>query len=72
MEEGRARFDKASNIIKGVDSFAKAILLVKLILDLVIQNIPQAALTMLPWGGICVRLEVSIHYYIISLLANIP
>jgi hypothetical protein len=40
VKEGRARFDKASNFTKGVSSFAKAILSVRLMIDLVFKNIP--------------------------------
>jgi hypothetical protein len=36
VEEGQARFVKASKVTKGVGSFAKAILSVKPIIDMVI------------------------------------
>jgi hypothetical protein len=65
VEEGHARFVKASRITEGVGRFAKAILAVKPIMDLVIQNIPQAAPAALPWGGVCVGLQVSIHHCIV-------
>lgn len=59
-----------SKITKEIDSFTKAILLVQSIIDLIIQNIPQAASATLPQGGVYIRLQISIYYCIIFLLVN--
>jgi hypothetical protein len=48
VEEGQAKVAKASKITRGVGDFANAILSVKPMIDLAIQNIPQAAPAALP------------------------
>jgi N-terminal domain of NWD NACHT-NTPase len=58
LEEGQAKVFTASNITKGVGDVAQFILSTKGLVDLAIQNIPQAAL---PWAGVCVGLQVSTH-----------
>jgi hypothetical protein len=56
MKEGQAKISASSNITKRVGSVAQFILSAKGMIDLAIQNIPQAAL---PWAGVCVGLQVS-------------
>jgi hypothetical protein len=56
VEEGRAKISSASKITKGVGDVAEFILSAKGMIDLAIQNIPQAAL---PWAGVCIGLQVS-------------
>jgi hypothetical protein len=58
VENGKTKVSTASKITKGVGDFAQSILSAKGIIDLAIGNIPQAAL---PWAGVCVGLQVSIH-----------
>jgi N-terminal domain of NWD NACHT-NTPase len=58
VEEGQAEVSTASKITRGVGDVAQFILLAKGMIDLAIQNIPQAAL---PWAGVCVGLQVSNH-----------
>ena len=58
VEEGQAKVSTASKITKGVGDVAQFILSAKGMIDLAIQNIPQAAL---PWAGVCVGLQVSNH-----------
>jgi hypothetical protein len=58
VEEGRAKVSAASTITRGVGDVAQFILSAKGMIDLAIQNIPQAAL---PWAGVCVGLQVSNH-----------
>ena len=56
VEQGRARIATAYKITKGVGDVAKFVLSAKAMIDLAIQNIPQAAL---PWAGVCIGLQVS-------------
>jgi hypothetical protein len=56
VEEGRARVFTASKITRAVGYVAEFILSAKGMIDLAIQNIPQAALL---WAGVCVGLQVS-------------
>jgi hypothetical protein len=74
VEIGKAQFAKASKITKAVGDFAKAILLIKPIIDPVIQYTPQTAPAALPWAGVCFGLQVSSYYCIVfvSLPADIP
>jgi hypothetical protein len=63
--EGQVKVAESSKIMKAVGGFANAILVLKPTVDMLIQNIPQAAPAALPWGGFCVGLQVSIHHCII-------
>lgn len=56
LEEGRAKVSTLSKIMKGVGDVAEFILSAERMIDLAIQNIPQAAL---PWAGVCIGLQVS-------------
>ena len=56
VEEGQAKISRASKITNGVGDVAGFILLAKGIIDLAVQNVPQAAL---PWAGVCIGLQVS-------------
>jgi hypothetical protein len=58
VEEGQAKVSTASKIMRGVGDVAQFILSAKGMIDLAIQNIPQAAL---PWAGVCVGLQVRNH-----------
>jgi hypothetical protein len=58
VEEGQAKVSTASKITMGVGNVAQFILSAKGMIDLAIQNIPEAAL---PWAGVCVGLQVSTH-----------
>jgi hypothetical protein len=58
VEEGQAKVSTVSKITMGVGNVAQFILSAKGMIDLAIQNIPQAAL---PWAGVCVGLQVSTH-----------
>lgn len=53
VEEGQAKVFTASNITEAVGDVAQFILSAKGLVNLAIQNIPQAAL---PWAGVCVGL----------------
>lgn len=68
VEEGRAKVFTASKITKGVGDVAQFILSAKGMIDLAIQNIPQAAL---PWAGVCVGLQVSTHPSCFSCLVSV-
>jgi hypothetical protein len=59
VEQGKKKFAKSSKIVKAVDSFAKAILWPKPIVDTVLSSTPQAAPAALPWAGACFVLEAS-------------
>ena len=56
VEEGQAKISRASKITNGLGDVADFVLSVKGIVDLAVQNVPQAAL---PWAGVCVGLQVS-------------
>jgi hypothetical protein len=56
VEQGRAKVAKAYKITKVAGDMAKFVLDAKAMIDLAIQNIPQAAL---PWAGVCIGLQVS-------------
>ena len=58
VEKGQAKISTVSKITKGVGDVAHFILSAKNMIDMAIQNVPQAAL---PWAGVCVGLQVSIH-----------
>ncbi len=56
VEEGQAKVTTASKLTNGLGDVAHFVLSVKAMIDLAVQNIPQAAL---PWAGVCVGLQVS-------------
>ena len=56
VKSGRAKVEKSSKITQGLGDFANGVLQCKGLVDLAIQNIPQAAL---PWAGVCIGLQVS-------------
>ena len=60
VEEGQAKVATAYRITKGLGDVAKFVLSAKAMIDLAVQNIPQAAL---PWAGVCVGLQVSTLLY---------
>jgi hypothetical protein len=68
VEEGQAKVSTASKVTKGVGDVAQFILSAKGMIDLAIQNIPQAAL---PWAGVCVGLQVSNHPSITCFLCQL-
>jgi len=68
VEEGRAKVFTASKITKEVSDVAQFILSTKGMIDLAIQNIPQAALS---WAGVCVELQVSTHPSCFSCLISV-
>jgi len=57
VEEGQAKVSTLSKITQGVGDTVKFVLSAKAMIDLAIQNIPQAAL---PWAGVCIGLQVRI------------
>lgn len=71
VKEGQGKVTEASNIRKRVGDIAKVILSAKPMIDLAIQNIPQAASAALPWGGVCLELQVSNHFILTWLLISI-
>jgi len=68
VEEGRTKVFTTSKITKGVDDVAQFILSAKRMIDLTIQNIPQAALS---WADVCVELQVSTHSSCFSCLISV-
>ncbi|RMZ92160.1 hypothetical protein DV736_g633, partial [Chaetothyriales sp. CBS 134916] len=58
VEAGQVKVAKTSKITKRVGDLAQAILSVKSMVDLTIQNIPQAAPAALPWAGVYVGLQI--------------
>jgi hypothetical protein len=58
VREGQVKAATAAKITKGIGDVAKFVLSAKAMIDLAIENIPQAAL---PWAGVCVALQVSRH-----------
>lgn len=58
VKEGLEKVSRASKATKGAGEVAEFILSAKGMIDLAIQNIPQAAL---PWAGVCIGLQVSNH-----------
>lgn len=66
VQAGREKVATASKFTQGVGDFANSILEAKVLVDLAIQNIPQAAL---PWAGVCVGLQVS-HNHVIQFFVS--
>jgi hypothetical protein len=66
VKEGQAKVSKASKITKGVGVIADTILSAKPVIDLAIQNIPQAAPAALPWAGVCIGLQASNRPYLLG------
>lgn len=60
LEEGQVKVNKATMLKKGVGDIAQFFLSVKAMVDLAVQNVPQAAL---PWAGVCIGLEVYAHNF---------
>jgi hypothetical protein len=58
VRQGLARVADSSRIRLGVSDFAQYVLSAKAMIDLAVQNIPQAAL---PWAGVCIGLQVSMR-----------
>lgn len=56
VQDGQVKVAAAAKITKGLGDVAQFVLSAKGMIDLAIQNIPQAAL---PWAGVCVGLQVS-------------
>jgi len=56
VKTGRKKVATASKITHGAGDFANSVLEFKGLIDLAVQNIPQAAL---PWAGVCIGLQVS-------------
>lgn len=56
VRQGLARVTTSTRIRQGVSDIAEYCLSAKAMIDLAIQNIPQAAL---PWAGVCIGLQVS-------------
>jgi hypothetical protein len=56
VKDGQAKISAALKMTAAVGDVAKFILSAKGMVDLAIQNIPQAAL---PWAGVCIGLQVS-------------
>ncbi|KAK4107652.1 hypothetical protein N656DRAFT_802559, partial [Canariomyces notabilis] len=54
VEEGQAKISRLLKITQGVGDAAQFVLSAKAMVDLAIQNIPQAAL---PWAGVCIGLQ---------------
>jgi hypothetical protein len=69
VEDGQAKVSAASKITNAVGDVAQFILSAKGMIDLAIQNIPQAAL---PWAGVCIGLQVSSRSfsYLVKVSAN--
>jgi hypothetical protein len=58
VDEGRKKVATSSKITKRVGDVVEYIQKAKDMIDVAIQNIPQAAL---PWAGVCIGLQVSRH-----------
>jgi hypothetical protein len=58
VSDGQKKIETSSKVKMAVGDVAQFILSAKGMIDLAIQNIPQAAL---PWAGVCIGLQVSSH-----------
>jgi hypothetical protein len=58
VSNGQEKIETSSKIKMAVGDVAQFILSAKAMIDLAIQNIPQAAL---PWAGVCIGLQVNSH-----------
>ncbi|KAK3381182.1 hypothetical protein B0H63DRAFT_197445 [Podospora didyma] len=58
VEEGQAKVSTLSKITQGVGNAVQFVLSAKAMVDLAIQNIPQAAL---PWVGVCIGLQILLN-----------
>ncbi|KAM7208838.1 hypothetical protein V8F06_014919, partial [Rhypophila decipiens] len=58
IEEGQAKLSTSSKIRQGVGDVVQFVLSAKGMIDLAIQNIPQAAL---PWAGVCIGLRILLN-----------
>ncbi|KAK0650005.1 WD40-repeat-containing domain protein [Cercophora newfieldiana] len=58
VEEGQANISTLSKITQGVGDAVQFVLSAKAMVDLAIQNIPQAAL---PWAGVCIGLQILLN-----------
>ncbi|KND93793.1 Vegetative incompatibility protein HET-E-1 [Tolypocladium ophioglossoides CBS 100239] len=58
VQIGQAKIATPSKLTKGVGDVAQFILSAKSMVDLAIENIPQAAL---PWAGVCVGLQILLN-----------
>ncbi|KID82919.1 NACHT and WD40 domain protein [Metarhizium guizhouense ARSEF 977] len=58
VRQGLARVSTSSRIRQGVSDIAEYCLSAKGMIDLAIQNIPQAAL---PWAGVCIGLQILLN-----------
>ncbi|KAK3364118.1 hypothetical protein B0T25DRAFT_620386 [Lasiosphaeria hispida] len=58
VEDGQAKISTSSKITQGVGDVVQFVLSAKAMIDLAIQNIPQAAL---PWAGVCIALQILLN-----------
>ncbi|EAW20787.1 NACHT and WD40 domain protein [Aspergillus fischeri NRRL 181] len=58
VSDGQKKIETSSNIKMAVGDVAQFILSAKGMIDLAIQNIPQAAL---PWAGVCIGLQILLN-----------
>ncbi|CAG8399702.1 unnamed protein product [Penicillium salamii] len=55
VESGRKKVEKSAKATERVGDFANGVLQCKAVVDLAVQNVPQAAL---PWAGVCIGLQI--------------
>ena len=58
VQRGQEKISRASRITTGVGEVADFILKAKMMVDAVLQSVPQAAPAALPWTGVCLGLQV--------------
>ncbi|KAM7187580.1 hypothetical protein V8F33_011136 [Rhypophila sp. PSN 637] len=58
VEEGQVKISRSSKIMQGVGEVVQFVLSAKTMIDLAIQNVPQAAL---PWAGVCIGLQILLN-----------